>query len=187
MRAVAKALPSFFFRSKGIDCISADTINTDLRNNCLFLAHIIEQVIQTSLSDNNHAIDTARLRNILFSSKSAQEKLETILHPLIMENIELQLSLLPIQDYCIIEIPLLFEADLLSHIDRALLVTANRGKLAERIRDRSQLTSNEAAAILDAQLEDKYKFSGSKDIVFNSSSPQAFHDCLDNLYPSHFI
>jgi dephospho-CoA kinase len=171
-----------YFRSKGIDGISADAINADLRLHNQYLTIVIENTLQEKISDANGLIDTKRLRDIVFTSESSRTAIEMILHPIIMENIDLQLSLLPEKPYCIIEIPLLFEAKLLSLVDSILLVTSNRAELAERLRSRKQLSPVEIDTILDSQLADNNKFPFSDDIVLNNSTQEVFHKCLDQLH-----
>lgn len=171
-----------YFRSKGIDGISADAINADLRLHSQYLTIVIENTLQEKISDANGLIDTKILRDIIFTSESSRTVIEMILHPIIMENIDLQLSLLPEKPYCIIEIPLLFEAKLFSLVDSILLVASNRAELAERLKSRKQLSPVEIDAILDSQLADNNKFLLSDDIVLNNSTQEVFHKYLDQLH-----
>jgi len=171
-----------FFRSKGIDGISADAINLNLRNHCQFLTKLLENILQTRLSDKNGLLDAGLLRQIIFSSTSSQETIESVLHPLIIENIDLQLALLPDKHYCIIEIPLLYEADLISYVDSVLLVTADRKTLINRIKSRNHLTQQDAESILDKQLADNSKFPPSNDIVLNNDTQEVFQSHLNLLH-----
>ena len=171
-----------YFRSKGIDGIGADAINADLRLHSQYLTIVIENTLHEKISDANGLIDTKILRDIIFTSESSRTVIEMILHPIIMENIDLQLSLLPEKPYCIIEIPLLFEAKLFSLVDSILLVASNRAELAERLKSRKQLSPVEIDAILDSQLADNNKFLLSDDIVLNNSTQEVFHKYLDQLH-----
>ena len=171
-----------FFRSKNIDGISTDAINADLRQHSQYLAIVIENTLQEKISDDNGLIDAKRLRDVIFISESSRAAIEMILHPVIMENVDLQLSLLPQNNYCIIEIPLLFEAGLLSCVDSVLLVASNRTELAERLNSRRQMTPGEIDAILHSQLADNKKILPSNDIVLNNDTQEAFQERLDKLY-----
>jgi len=175
-----------FFRSKNIDGISTDTINADLRQHSQYLTIVIENTLQENISNDNGLIDTKKLRDVLFISKSSRAAIEMILHPIIMENVDLQLSLLPQNNYCIIEIPLLFEAGLLSCVDSVLLVASSRAELAERLNSRRQMTPGEIDAVLYSQLVDNKKFLPSNDIVLNNGTQEAFQECLDKLHHRNF-
>ena len=171
-----------FFLSKGIDGISSDSINADLRSHCKYLSTALENMLNTKLADDNGLIDTALLRGVIFSSKSTQKHVEMLLHPIIMENIDLQIALLSQRAYCIIEIPLLYEADLLSQVDSVLLITADREQLLRRLTSRSQLTVDDATDILDNQMTDNHKFRCSNDIVLNDDTQENFLERLQTLH-----
>ena len=99
-----------------------------------------------------------------------------------MENVELQLAVLPEKAYCIVEIPLLFEADLLTYVDVVLLITADREILINRIAARTGLEEKEAIGILENQLADREKFQYSKHIVLNNDSREAFQADLEQIH-----
>jgi dephospho-CoA kinase len=171
-----------YFQSRGIGTISADRINTELLQQCEFLPSAIEKVLQTSVTHTDGSLDKSRLRDITFSSKQHRQQLEELLHPVIMENISIQLALLPENQYCIIEIPLLFEAHLESRVDRVILITASLQTLLARLCRRKDIKPDIAESILDNQLQDNEKFSATDDIVLNTQDLDALHSCLDLLH-----
>ena len=171
-----------YFQSRGIGTISADKINTGLLMQCEFLPPAIEKILQTSVTQTDGSLDKSRLRDITFSSKQHRQKLEELLHPVIMQNISIQLALLPENRYCIIEIPLLFEAHLESRVDRVILITASRQTLLARLCSRNDSKQDIAESILDNQLQDNEKFSATDDIVLNTQDLDALHSCLDLLH-----
>jgi|GEM_PF-4363451 len=171
-----------FFRSKNANGISTDTINTTLRQNSRYLAVIIEDCLHKQVAGDSGLIDSHKLRDIIFNSRSAQMTVESILHPIIMENVELQLSLLPAKPYCIIEIPLLYEAKLASYVDSILLITTKHIELIERLGATRSLPPDKIEAILNSQLADSNKFLLSNDIVLNNSTQEAFFERLNQLH-----
>jgi dephospho-CoA kinase len=171
-----------FFISRGIDGISTDAINSDLRHQCPYLTTALEQTLNTELADEHGLVDTGLLRQQIFSSREARIAVERLLHPLIMENLELQLSVLPEKDYCIVEIPLLYEAELLSCVDIIVLVTSEQDILLDRLAARASLTRDDAQGILKNQLADSHKFQYSSDIVLNNDSQEAFLQYLNEIY-----
>jgi len=165
-----------FFLSRGIDGISSDSINADLRSHCKYLSIALENILNTKLAGDNGLIDITLLRGVIFSSKPTQKHVEMLLHPIIMENINLQIALLPQRAYCIIEIPLLYE------VDSVLLITADREQLVRRLTSRSQLTLDDATNILDNQMTDNHKFRCSNDIVLNDDTQENFLERLQMLH-----
>ena len=171
-----------YFQSRGIGTISADKINSELLLQCEFLPPVIEKILRANVTHRDGSLDKSRLREITFSSKQHRQKLEELLHPVIMENINIQLALLPENRYCIIEIPLLFEAHLESRVDRVILVTASREILLTRLCSRNNIKQDIAESILDSQLQDNEKFFATDDIVLNTQDLDALHTCLDLLH-----
>lgn len=171
-----------FFTSQGIDGISVDAINTELRQHCPHLTVTLERMLGATLTGSNNLIDTRLLAQLIFSSDKARKTVEDYLHPLIMENLQLQLSVLAENNYCIVEIPLLFEAQLLATIDMVVLLTANREILVSRLTTRPAVSRDDADAILEKQLADIDKFQYSSDIVLNNDSQGALLQYLQKIH-----
>lgn len=171
-----------YFKSRGIGTISADRINTELLEQSEFLPPAIEKILQTRVTHTDGSLDKSRLRDMAFSSKQHRGKLEELLHPIIMQNVSIQLALLPENRYCIIEIPLLFEAHLESRVDRVILVTASREILLARLCSRNNIKQDIAESILNSQFQDNEKFFATDDIVLNTQDLDTLHTCLDLLH-----
>jgi dephospho-CoA kinase len=171
-----------YFRSKGIVSIIADDINAGLLQQCRFIGQTIEKISHQNLSNPDGGLNKTVLREIAFSSRSFRKNLEHLLHPVIMDNIALQLKLLPEQAYYPVEIPLLFEADLTNRVTRIILVTADRETLLERLRRRNNIERGTAESILENQLEDSKKISASDDIVLNNQDLESLHYQLELLH-----
>ena len=180
-----KSLASSYLQSKGIPVISTDAINTCLLENCWSLARNIEFLSKTKVTDSSGNLDKNNLRNMVFSSRTFRKQLEQILHPIIMNNVSLQLSLLPEHPYCIVEIPLLFEAGLTDSVDRILLLTAREDILLGRLCERSNIDIDSAKSILNNQSQDNTKFSTSDDIVINNLDLETLHHYLDRLHQQY--
>lgn len=174
-----------FFLAKKISGISVDSINTELRNHCKFIATLLQKILRRNVLNKNELIDPTLLRRAIFSSRSARQDTENLLHPIILENLELQAMLLPENNYCIFEIPLLYEADLLATVDTVLLITADRTTLVRRLAHRDQLSPKEADNILDNQTADKNKFQNSDDIIVNNTTSEAFETCLNLIHKKY--
>jgi dephospho-CoA kinase len=177
-----KSLAAQYLQSKGIPVISTDAINASLLENCPSLIDSIESLSRTRVSNGNGHLDKNALRNLVFSSKQYRKQLEQLLHPVIMSNVALQLSLLPAHPYCVVEIPLLFEANLTGWVNRILLVTARPELLLARLCERNNIDVNSAELILQNQSQDNTKLGASDDIVINNSDLATLYDHLDRLH-----
>jgi dephospho-CoA kinase len=174
-----------YFRSKGIVCIIADDINAELLQQSRFIGHTIEKISRLRIINPDGSLNKTILRDLVFSSTTFREQLELLLHPIIMDNIALQLALLPEQPYFIVEIPLLFEAALTDRVDRIILVTADHKILLKRLCIRNSISRDTAESILDIQLEDSQKIPASDDIVLNNQGFDSLHNQLDLLHSQY--
>ena len=171
-----------YFYSQDINGISTDEINAEIRQHSTHVCQWLQKLLATEICDDNGKIDSKLLRKEIFLSEQSRRLVEQFLHPIIMENVELQLAILPEKSYCIVEIPLLFEADLLTYVDVVLLVTTDRKILVERISARTGLGQTEAAGILENQLADNEKFQYSNHIVINNDTKEAFQGYLEEIH-----
>ena len=177
-----KSLAARYLQSKGVPVISTDAINASLLQSCRSLVDSIESLSKTRVTNGNGNLDTDVLRKLVFSSKQYRKELEQLLHPVIMDNVALQLSLLPPHPYCVVEIPLLFEANLTECVDRIMLLTARPEVLLTRLCERNNIDLNSAELILQNQSQDNTKLGSSDDIVINNSDLATLYDHLDRLH-----
>ena len=166
----------------GIKSISADMINASLLQHSSYLVTFIEKALDQVFSDADGNLDTSSLRQSAFSSPHSRATLERILHPVILDNIELQLSLLPSNDYCVVEVPLLFEAGWHERFPAILLITSSYQNLSSRLYSRPGIDEQAASSILDNQQPDSQKFKRASDIVLNNGDLAHLHLCLDDLH-----
>lgn len=155
-------------KTESLEHIHADEINRELLNSSHPLAIYIEKCMQSPIHNSSGKVISEKLREEVFSSPEKRKLLENILHPVIMQNIQLHVSLLSRKQVCVIEIPLLFEARLQEKFERILLITAPRKTLTKRISVRNNLDEASSLAILNTQMPDQNKFNSSDDIVLNS-------------------
>ena len=90
-----KSTAMAYFASQGIDGISTDAINAELRQHCTHLCQWLQKMVGTALCDDNGRLDSNALRQEIFTSQKTRRSVEHFLHPVIMQNVELQLAVLP--------------------------------------------------------------------------------------------
>jgi len=97
------------FSSFGAKIIDLDIIAHDLTTkNALGYSLIIEHFGYDFLN-NKKEIDRKKLRKSIFEDKKIKKDIESILHPLIMEECQSQIKILDNALYLILVVPLLFE------------------------------------------------------------------------------
>jgi len=123
------------------------------------------------LSDGN--IDRAKLGRIIFSDKLARDRLNSCLHPLIIEKLlseaeKLKKSMgeIPI----IADVPLLIECSMQNHFDKIILVFSDRETQIKRLIKRNNLSMEEAENRVNSQMSIEDKRSFADYIIDNSGS-----------------
>ncbi|TNF91663.1 MAG: dephospho-CoA kinase [Gammaproteobacteria bacterium] len=156
------------FQNLGATIISTDEINRILLQSSGFLIKLLEQALDQTLSTDGKP-DKDKIWKAIISSPDKRETIESVLHPVIMQNVNLQLDLCR-STYCLVEVPLLFEAGLENYFDRILLITASHSVLKNRLNNRDQAHRGNLIDILDTQMTDRIKFALSDDIIFNDGT-----------------
>ncbi|OIP15214.1 MAG: dephospho-CoA kinase [Betaproteobacteria bacterium CG2_30_59_46] len=130
------------------------------------LAAVIEQFGSSyQLPDGN--LDRARLRKLVFSDHAAKAKLETLLHPLIKQQVVAEKAETR-GLYLVLVVPLFFETrayrDL---VDRVLVVDCDENQQISRTMSRSQLSAEEVRSIMAHQTPRTERTRQADDILFN--------------------
>ncbi|MCK4325716.1 dephospho-CoA kinase [bacterium] len=109
--------------------------------------------------NKNLSINRRRLGRIVFADQRKRKKLERIIHPGVIEVIEEAVTRIkkqqsapsPEPSAIIIDVPLLIEANLVSMVDKLVVVVASRKNQIKRLR-RSGLAEVEAIRRIDSQM-----------------------------------
>ncbi len=101
---------------------------------------------------DDSALDRARMRRLIFSDAVAKQRLELILHPLILEQAKAQLLQLHTKPYIIIVVPLLPESPaFLQLAQRVLVVDCDEPTQLARVTGRSRMSEAEVRNIITQQ------------------------------------
>ncbi len=115
----------------------------------------------------NGNLDRARLRKLVFSDRAAKEQLETLLHPLIKqqvvsEMVEAQGS------YLVLVIPLFFETGAYRDlVDRVLVVDCDENQQISRTMSRSKLSAEDVRTIMAHQVPRAERIKKADDVLSN--------------------
>jgi dephospho-CoA kinase len=173
------------FEALGIDIINADHIARSLVEPGKPAFQDIVKHFGTSILTDNSTLNRAQLRQRIASNPVERAWLEALLHPLIREQIQLDITQCK-SPYCVIEIPLLTDKAAYPYLNRVLLVCAPPEKQIKRLIERDHCTRNDALAMLATTKNDDEKRRAIADEVFvNNGSIKAlqnkviaFHDLI---------
>ena len=164
-----KSVAGDFFIELGIDVIDADHVSKNILDDNesakkLFLENFGEKFI-----DKNNKIDRALLRDEIFKNEDKKEALESIIHPLVREEIfnfiENSNSV-----YKIIMVPLIYETNSQDFYDKIVVVDCKEENQIIRASKRDNKTKNDIINIMKNQASSDERMSIADEVIKNDSS-----------------
>ena len=164
-----KSVAGDFFIELGIDVIDADHVSKNILDDNesakkLFLEHFGEKFI-----DKNNNVDRALLRDEIFKNEDKKEALESIIHPLVREEIfnfiENSNSV-----YKIIMVPLIYETNSQDFYDKIVVVDCKEENQIMRASKRDNKTKNDIINIMKNQASSNERMSIADEVIKNDSS-----------------
>ena len=164
-----KSVAGDFFIELGIDVIDADHVSKNILDDNesakkLFLEHFGEKFI-----DKNNNVDRALLRDEIFKNEDKKEALESIIHPLVREEIfnfiENSKSV-----YKIIMVPLIYETNSQDFYDKIVVVDCKEENQIIRASKRDNKTKNDIINIMKNQASSDERMSIADEVIKNDSS-----------------
>ena len=164
-----KSVAGDFFIELGIDVIDADHVSKNILDDNesakkLFLEQFGEKFI-----DKNNNVDRALLRDEIFKNENKKEALESIIHPLVREEIfnfiENSNSV-----YKIIMVPLIYETNSQDFYDKIVVVDCKEENQIMRASKRDNKTKNDIINIMKNQASSDERMSIADEVIKNDSS-----------------
>lgn len=149
------------------------------------LAAIIEQ-FGPSYQLPDGSLDRARLRKKVFSDHAALAKLETLLHPLIKQQVVSKMAEAR-GPYLVLVIPLFFETGAYRDlVDRVLVVDCDEEQQISRTRSRSELSAEEVLTIMAHQAPRAERIKQADDILSNRGNHADLEERARELH-QHYL
>lgn len=132
----------------------------------------------------DRTLDRPALRRMIVAKKGSREKLESILHPVIIsETIKLMDEAVHSkQTSCAVEVPLLFELGMENLFDVVVVVIAADEALVDRISRRDGVDKESAQRLLALQMPQVEKAQKADCVIVNSGEPEEVFKSVDDLY-----
>ena len=173
-----KSTVAGIFHSLEIPTIDADQIARELTVPGTDQYNLIVDYFGHSMLTNNGQINRARLGEIVFADVHKREHLESILHPVIRQNMHV-LSESYDTPYAILEIPLLIETGQWSEMDSVIVITCSNWIRIQRLIENRNMTRSQIDNILNAQLSDEERRIHADHVLINhSTEKQLRHQIL---------
>jgi dephospho-CoA kinase len=181
-----KSTVSKIFQQFDIPIIDADEIAHQLVTIGQPALAKIQQEYGPNILNPNGSLNREQLKDFIFSNVLQKQKLESILHPLIFESIQTQIKELN-TPYCIISIPLLFEAKMTSLVDRILVIDCTVKTQIERLLKRDNMTIERIQSIIDSQVSQAFRKKMADDLIDNNKNNENLADQIKKLHNYYIL
>ena len=183
--ASGKTRISNLFAEFGVPVIDTDVISRNLLQPGELAydqvcAHFGNQVLS-----HNNKIDRTRLRRIVFTNPDEKSWLETMLHPLIYQRSHEAVLEHSRASYVLVVIPLLFETNFQSLVDRILVVDCPAELQIERLIQRDHIDEALAHKMVAQQLSNSARLARAHDIIDNRSDDVDLRSQVELLHQSY--
>ncbi|HJW81063.1 MAG TPA: dephospho-CoA kinase [Acidiferrobacterales bacterium] len=162
-----KSTIAALFAAHGVPVIDADVIAHQLTLPGTSATARILRAFGPDIADTNGGIDRQRLARRIFKDRNERARLEGILHPLIRAEIQRRQENLD-APYCLLVIPLLFEAGQRDMVDRVLVADVDESAQIARVAARDGRSEAEIRAIVASQIDRQQRLKMADDCINNT-------------------
>lgn len=173
----------------GAYVIDADRIvHEAYRNNNKIRTALVEE-FGVEIVSSDGGIDRVHLSSIVFEDYSALRRLNTIVHPLVLEEVQSQLHKLRFAgtEVVVAEVPLLVEAGWNSIFDEIWVVVVDEETAIRRIGERSGLSFPKIRARINSQTDDGARLSIADVVIDNAVDVLALESRVRELWRNRVI
>ena len=183
--ACGKSKVSQLFKKLGAEVISLDELSRQVVTpDSKGLNQLIERFGDVILNADK-TLNRKALRDILLKDKANQKLIEDILHPKILEKMQMEIEKTK-NKVIIVEIPLLVEKNLDYLFDRAIIVNCNEKNQLKRLIKRENISEKSAKQQISAQISAEERLEIAKklptDVIENNSQIFEMEEKVANLY-----
>jgi len=154
------------FAESGVPVIDADQIAHKLSAKGQPAYQEINRLFGDKVIQADGELDRNKIRKIVFDDNEARLKLESILHPLIYNEIDKLVSEIE-SGYCVICIPLLIETGSLDKVDRVIVIDATEEQQINRASLRDDVNKEIIEKIIKKQVSREKRLGFAHDVIHN--------------------
>ncbi|MEX0740125.1 MAG: dephospho-CoA kinase [Pseudohongiella sp.] len=172
------------FAALGITVVDADLVSRDVvRPGTPALTEIARHLgKEFLLADGN--LDRRALRELIFRDPATKKWLEALLHPLIRQEIIMQLQHSK-SPYTLLSSPLLLETDQQTLCNRVLVIDAPESLQLERTMARDNSSADTIKAIMASQFNRQQRLDKADDIIVNDGDLTALQSAVQTLHKTY--
>lgn len=165
--ASGKSVVEEILREKSFKVLNTDDVAHNLLRNEQVKNKIVLEFHGYDILENNE-ISRPKLGKIIFEDKNLRKKLESILHPLVKDEVRRFFRRCSDEKIAFVTVPLLFEAKFETLFDKIVLIYANDDIRLKRLMERNNLPLEYAKNRMNMQMSQDKKISLSDYVIYNN-------------------
>lgn len=179
-----KSAATQVFQALGVDVVDADVMARVVVEPGKPALRIITEHFGQQVLHPDGSLDRAAVRQRVFANPTERQWLETLLHPLIRQEIAQRLRTAG-SAYAILSSPLLLETGQDALTDRVLLIDAPEAQQVERTRLRDGASSEDVAAIMASQWSRAQRQARADDVILNDGDLQQLENKVRTMHQTY--
>ena len=132
-------------------------------------------------------LSRSKLGNLVFSNIDLKKKLEEIVHPLILEELESAFNVYSDEDVLFVSVPLLFEVGWEKMFDKILFIKADDDIRLKRLIERNNYSKEYAQKRILSQMPQDTKVEKSDYVIENNGTMEEFQSGVEEFIKSIFV
>ena len=164
-----KSAAGKYFIELGIDVIDADHVSRNILDENIKAKDLFVKNFGESFLDQNNNIDRDLLRTEIFINKDKKDKLESIIHPIVRDEITEFINQSE-SVYKIIMVPLIYETNSKDFYDKIIVIDSDESNQIERARQRDNKSKEDIINIINNQASREQRNSIADMIILNNST-----------------
>tara|TARA_B100001057_G_scaffold51073_1_gene45402 strand:+ start:22 stop:618 length:597 start_codon:yes stop_codon:yes gene_type:complete len=164
-----KSAAGKYFIELGIDVIDADHVSRNILDENTKAKDLFIKNFGESFLDQNNNIDRDLLRTEIFINKDKKDKLESIIHPIVRDEITEFINQSK-SVYKIIMVPLIYETNSKDFYDKIIVIDSDESNQIERARQRDNKSKEDIINIINNQASREQRNSIADMIILNNST-----------------
>lgn len=174
--ATGKSTAVDYLRSLDYKIFDSDLVVKDLWDNDQKLK---SQILNKYNIDIDSTDGKKTLAKLMFTDQPTKEYVESLIHPLVFDAITDFKKNNKTEKVLIIDMPLLFEVNYQTNVDKTLLIYVNSDVQLKRVMKRDKITKEEALLKINAQISIEEKHMLSNYVIENEGSIEDLHKEID--------
>jgi dephospho-CoA kinase len=179
-----KSTVASLFEELGTPIIDTDVISRQIVMPGTTCFNEILNKFGSNVLSSEGDLDRKQLRDIIFHDENAKKTLESILHPVIYQEINEKIAMID-YSYCIIVVPLLIETNVMDQFDRILVVDIPEKLQIERATERDNVSSDIISRIIKSQANRHQRLECADDIIVNDVEIEKLNNFVMKLHAKY--